>query len=275
MQFGICLKLKLYKRLIQFSNAKINLGLFVGQKRPDGFHEISSLFLPVALYDVLEAMPSERVELQSFGIPIPEGENLVTQANKRLLERGMSRPYAWNLLKNIPIGAGMGGGSSNAASALQMMGPEQDLHDIALELGSDVPFFFHNQLCLVQGRGEEITPIHAEMDPFWVYIVNPGIHISTAEAYAGVDRRDVFPDILSIFKAGPSVWRAQMQNDFEHGIFRSYPEIAGIKDQLYSAGAYYASMSGSGSTVYGFFSEKPNPIEFRSSYFQRIVRPLI
>ncbi len=261
--------------MISFSNAKINLGLFVGQKRNDGFHEIKSLFLPIPLYDVLEAIPSKTIELNSFGRPIPPGENLVSKANKILMEREGMLAYQWHLLKNIPIGAGLGGGSSNAAKALQLMKPDSDLRDLAAELGSDCPFFLEDKLCLVEGRGEKLSPLTTERKTYHLLLINPGIHVSTGEAYAGISKREVFPDILSIFGQGLKSWKGQLVNDFEETVFQLYPQVGELKERLYAHGAIYASMSGSGSSLFGIFDQAPDLLNLPSSYFQRRMEILI
>ncbi|MDA9820513.1 4-(cytidine 5'-diphospho)-2-C-methyl-D-erythritol kinase [Salibacteraceae bacterium] len=255
--------------MISFSNAKINLGLFVGQKRSDGFHEIKSLFLPIPLYDVLEAIPADEIALSTYGRPIPPGENLVSKANKILMEREGAQAFHWHLLKNIPIGAGLGGGSSNAAKALQLLNPKSNIRDLAEELGSDCPFFLDNRLCLVEGRGEVLTPISTEGKTYHLLLVNPGIHISTSEAYSGISKRESFPDILSIFGKGLNFWRENLHNDFEETVFKLQPSIRNLKLQMYACGARYASMSGSGSSVYGIFDEVPAFLEVPSAYFQR------
>ncbi len=268
--------------MIIYPHAKINLGLRITERRQDGFHNIETVFYPVGLTDILEFLPDDDQTFQTdslslSGIPV-EGDiknNLLIKACAIFRER-IDIPFLKiHLHKRIPMGAGLGGGSSDAASLLMGMNllmsnslPDNDLAEMALQLGSDCPFFLKSEPLLGRGRGEILSPIEVNLKAYYLYLFNPGLHISTAEAY-----REVTPEVsdstwTKVLSASPDLWRKEVVNVFEESIFDRYPELAKLKSDLYRLGAVYASMSGSGSSVFGLFS---NEIELPSQLKQRLI----
>lgn len=258
--------------MIAFANAKINLGLFVTERRVDGYHNLESVFLPVSLCDVVEAVRTEANDIvfTTQGRPI-DGDvetNLCVKAY-RLLQRDFQLGgIEATMLKNVPIGAGLGGGSSDGAHMLKLLNTlfnlqlsTEQLKSYAAQLGSDCPFFIENKPCYVHGRGELLDPIPLELSGQHVVIVHPGIHISTAEAYKGVRPGSAPFDLLSITELPRDQWQNVVTNDFEDSVCVQYPSITQLINLLLQEGAWYARMSGSGSAVFAFFDE---PVEFKS-----------
>lgn len=261
--------------MIVFPNAKINLGLNVLSRRSDGFHDIATVMYPIDWRDVLEITiaPSgcltDKLEVSGYFIDCPPEKNLVLKAVKALrntLREITIPPLCIYLHKNIPDGAGLGGGSSDAAFTLEALNrmfklqlSNQQLADIAATIGSDCPFFVYNQPMIAEGRGEILTPMHTSLLPteqYKVIVVKPSeISVPTAKAYAGISptRPTEMPqEIVKSFS--PQEWSGKLTNDFEKTIFNLEPRVGEIKQELYSLGAIYASMSGSGSAVYGIFA---------------------
>lgn len=262
--------------MISFPNAKINLGLHITSKRKDGYHEIETCMVPIPLYDALEIIIDKKGGWESTGTPIPGNskDNLILKAQQLLRKDFQGLPnLKIHLHKNIPMGAGLGGGSADGAFALKLMSNLYDLHleDFFLEeyaalLGSDCPFFIENTPKIATGRGETLEPIDISLKGTYLVLINPGIHIGTKEAYAGVTPG--VPKVkLEEVLADKSRWKAELVNDFEASIFQNHQELAEIKSQLYNAGAYYAAMSGSGSTMFGLFDEKPESLEVNPKFF--------
>lgn len=253
--------------MIQYPNAKINLGLHVASKRPDGYHEILSCLYPIPLCDALEIIASKKTTFASTGIPIPgkEQDNLILKAYN-LLRRDFPDlpPISAHLHKVIPIGAGLGGGSADAGFALSLMNRLFDLflddwflEEYAEKLGSDCPFFIQNTPKLVSGRGEIMENISVDLSGKWIVLINPNIHISTQEAYAGVTPKKPIQDLEQIL-SDRLRWKDELINDFEQSVFEKYPLLAKLKESLYAKGAFYAAMSGSGSTLFGLFDQEPH-----------------
>lgn len=257
-------------------NAKINLGLRVLRKRPDGYHDIESVLLPVGLHDRLEIelYSGNEDHLQMSGIPVmgkPE-DNLVLRAVR--LQRSIKYfpTVTIRLQKMIPAGAGLGGGSSDAATTLLMLNDlfglgftQSELARMAAQIGSDCPFFVYNKPMLATGRGTDLTPVEVPLSDYWVVIVKPNVHISTPWAYRQVTPSAVpeFPDLKNL---SVSQWRNYLVNDFQKPVVSSYPVIGELLRKLELMGAEYYSLSGSGSAVYGLFSTKPQNCE---SVFQK------
>lgn len=262
--------------MISFPNAKINLGLHITAKRKDGYHEIESCMVPIPLFDGLEMILDKKSGWNSTGLDIPgdSKDNLILKAEK-LLRRDFPNLPNLNihLHKNIPMGAGLGGGSADGAFALKLMNNLFDLHlddffleEYAAQLGSDCPFFIENTAKIARGRGEILEPIDLSLKGSYIVLINPGIHIGTKEAYAGVT--PATPKIkLEEILVDRNRWKTELVNDFELSIFTNHPEIEAIKSKMYSAGAFYAAMSGSGSSVFALFDKKPSEIEFSDHYF--------
>ncbi len=256
--------------MISFPNAKINLGLHVVERRSDGFHNITTVYYPVALADVLEILPSRNFLFRSSGLKIaaPSEENLVTKAY-RLLQKQYGLPHAKiHLHKVIPSGAGLGGGSSDAAHTLKMVNSvyglnlkEGELERVSSSLGADCPFFIRNRPSLGTGKGDILVPVDIDLSPFKTVIVKPPVSVSTAAAYGGITPQRPTHPLSEVIRQPVDLWKSILINDFEKTVFRIYPEIARIKDRLYELGAVYASMSGSGSAVYGIFRVLPPPGE--------------
>lgn len=262
--------------MIVFPNAKINLGLHITSKRQDGYHEIESCMYPIPLYDALEIQIAQRTHFTSTGISIPgkPADNLILKAYDLLKKDFGELPsVSIHLHKAIPIGAGLGGGSADAAFALTLMNNLFELHlddltleDYATKLGSDCPFFVQNKPKLVSGRGEMMITTTMSLKGKWILLINPAIQISTQQAYAAVTPRPAMHVLAEMLKQ-PLTWKEKLVNDFEKSLFPKYPQLATIKEQLYEAGAFYAAMSGSGSTMFGLFDEEPRYQKWNESYF--------
>lgn len=243
--------------MVAFPPCKINLGLNVVRKRSDGYHDIETCFYPVAWTDILEIIPSDEFEFAVSGDVIPgnSDDNLCVRAY-RLLK---TPPVKIHLHKIIPTGAGLGGGSSDGAWTLRLLNDVFDLNhskeklrELAATLGSDCPFFVDDVPMIGKGRGEIVTKTNMTLKGKFIVIIKPEVHVSTAEAYAGIVPKERSID-------WDSVGLEELKNDFEESVFRKYPVIGSIKEHLYKVGADYASMSGSGSAVFGIFSENILP----------------
>lgn len=248
--------------MISFPNAKINLGLQVLRRRGDGFHDIETVFYPVALHDSLEIIPAPGNEttIAHYGIPVPGDDDLCLKACALLREDHDLSPVTIHLLKGIPVGAGLGGGSSDAAHTLRILNnmfslglDDAALEQLAAKLGSDCPFFIRNRPVLATGRGEVFEGVDIDLAGKLLLLADPGIHISSREAYAMVSPAAGRPSLRDIIKTPIGEWKDILVNDFEKTVFSLYPRIRELRDRMYGAGAVYASMSGSGSVVYGIF----------------------
>jgi 4-diphosphocytidyl-2-C-methyl-D-erythritol kinase len=252
--------------MLSFPNAKINLGLYVTRKRDDGYHDLETLFYPVPLTDALEILPSAGPEttISLSGLPVagdPE-KNLVWKAFGLLSKayREKVKPLSVHLHKVIPMGAGMGGGSADAAFMLNMMNElfaldidKPALAAYALELGSDCPFFIGNKPAFAAGRGELLEPVSLDLSAYSIQIICPLIHVGTADAFRNIVPAEAGFQLKQITTLPADEWRGRISNDFEVPVFKLHPVLQTIKEQLYEQGAIYASMSGSGSSLYGLF----------------------
>lgn len=263
--------------MLTFPNAKINLGLYITGKRTDGFHNLESIFYPVPFKDVLEIIPAPETRLHLSGIPVdaPSEKNLVWKAYELLQQYcGGKLPRLDIFLhKAIPAGAGLGGGSADAAFMLRLLNDyaalgatREELSALAAQLGSDCPFFIYNQPMLGKGRGDLLTPVHLDLSGYSIQIVLPGIHISTAQAFSGIAPQPANMDWEQLCQTPVPDWKDILRNDFETTVFRQQPRLAHIKQQLYEGGAYYAAMSGTGSAVYGIF-KKGEKAKLNLDYF--------
>ncbi|MFV0507581.1 MAG: 4-(cytidine 5'-diphospho)-2-C-methyl-D-erythritol kinase [Bacteroidales bacterium] len=265
--------------MIIYSRAKINLGLQVVRKRNDGFHDLKTVFYPVNLRDQIEIEPSESFQYKDIGLTVdcPIEKNLVYRTYKLLSDKyTLPSSISVSMDKRIPFGAGLGGGSSNAARTLLALNElfslnisDADLHQHALELGSDCPFFIQSSPCIASGRGEILTPINLDLSDYHIVIVKPNETVSTAEAYRGIRAQEPEVNLHEIIQTPICQWHNTLKNDFEKHIFNLKPHIEQVKNKLYELGALYASMSGSGAAVYGIFKSHPSQIKtfFPSSYF--------
>ncbi|WP_186757538.1 4-(cytidine 5'-diphospho)-2-C-methyl-D-erythritol kinase [Echinicola salinicaeni] len=262
--------------MIQFPNAKVNLGLHITKKRKDGYHDIETCMIPVPLCDALEISTANKTSFTGTGLAIPgkEKDNIILKALKLLRKDFNELPHIKiHLHKAIPMGAGLGGGSADGAFAIKMMNSLFDLHledwfleDYAAQLGSDCPLFIENTPKIATGRGEILEPIKLDLAGCWIALVNPKIHIGTKEAYAGISPKQPVYDLKKTL-ADRTLWKEQLKNDFEESIFPKYPEIASIKEKLYEQGAFYSAMSGSGSTIFGLFEKEPVLEDWPNDYF--------
>ena len=251
--------------MIGFPHAKLNLGLSIVSKRPDGFHNLETIFYPLPLHDVIEIVSSAEDRFISTGLKISdiETDNLVLRAYN-LFKKKYPQISALeiHLHKAIPMGAGLGGGSSDAAKVIQLIdrffgldiSPGQ-LSAFALELGSDCPFFMQSAACFASGRGEILEKIALDLTAYSFLLVHPETHINTAWAFSKIKTSSPKYDLKECIQEPIQNWVRTIQNDFEQPVFEVYPQLQKIKNQLYDSGALYASMSGSGSTLYGIFKK--------------------
>jgi 4-diphosphocytidyl-2-C-methyl-D-erythritol kinase len=256
--------------MVSFPHAKINLGLNVIRKRPDGFHDLETCFYPVPWTDVLEIIPAKNFGFSSSGLPI-EGDsknNLCVRAYNLLAKDFNLPPVQIHLHKVIPMGAGLGGGSSDGAFTLRQLNASfalgisnEKLAGYAAHLGSDCAFFIEDQPKLATGRGEILSSIEISLKGKFIVIVKPDIHVSTADAFAGIVPRQSDINIREVVQLPITQWKLSLKNDFEETVFKKYPVIRDVKTRLYAMGAEYASMSGSGSSVFGIFEESINVVD--------------
>jgi 4-diphosphocytidyl-2-C-methyl-D-erythritol kinase len=254
--------------MIAYPNAKINLGLNILRKRPDGFHDIETVFYPIALFDVLEIILAEDGQFSfiSAGEEIPgdHQQNLCIKAFELLQSRGYPvAPVRIMLEKRIPVGSGLGGGSSDGAFTLKMLNELftlglglNQLAELAAGLGSDCPFFLHNAPMLASGRGEILSPVAVSLSGSRIAVVIPPVRVSTATAYSKVTPRAPVLAVREVPGKPVTEWKGALVNDFEDTVFSEFPRIGEAKEQLYELGAVYASLSGSGSAVYGIFRKE-------------------
>ncbi len=274
--------------MLSFPNCKINLGLNIIGKRADGFHNIETIFYPIAIKDALEIVQDEtaskEITFTTSGLIVQgnDADNLCIKAYHLLKKDFPQLPFIkMHLHKNIPMGAGMGGGSADGAAVIQLLNNQFNLQistekliEYALLLGSDCPFFIINKPSFASGRGEILQEINIDLSTYKIMIVNPGIHVNTGDAFknlgsnnfsaAGFLQQNILKDV--------NQWKDCIKNDFEIPVFSKHPDIKDIKDTLYKNGAIYAAMSGTGSTVYGIF-DKQNElnVKFPSQYFCQVV----
>ena len=248
--------------MIVYPNAKINLGLNVLKKRADGYHEISSVFYPVKeLVDILEIIPDEDFYFSSSGIVIPGNSNICAKAFDLLKADFGIGNVKIHLHKQIPIGAGLGGGSADGAFTLialnelfELKLSNIELEKYALQLGADCSFFIENTPKYITGIGEKMTAVDLDLSAYELKFIFPELHISTTEAYGGVTPKSPETNLLDLISKPIENWKTIVRNDFEILTFVKYPELAKMKEKLYTDGAIYASMTGSGSVLYGVFS---------------------
>jgi 4-diphosphocytidyl-2-C-methyl-D-erythritol kinase len=260
--------------MITFPPCKINLGLNIVRKRADGYHDLVTCFYPVPWTDMLEIVVAEKLTFSSSGNAIPgdAADNLCLKAYHLLREDFGLSPVSMHLHKVIPTGAGLGGGSSDAAHTLRLLNELFELHlgkeqlkTYAARVGSDCAFFIDDQPMLGTGRGEVLAPLHVDLKGKFLVIVKPEIHVSTAQAYSGVHPKEPVADLAYVLETEPvEKWRTSVVNDFEETVFARHPSLREIKESLYEQGAVYAAMSGSGAAVFGLFNA-PEKIKFSLS----------
>ncbi len=266
--------------MVIFPNAKINIGLSVIRKRNDGFHDIESIFYPIGLCDALEYLPvgdTQAIDTTSVtysgSFPIM-GKDICIKLTEMLRDLFSFPEIRIHIHKNIPSGAGLGGGSSDAAFLLKSLNNrysfelnQEQLEELAGRIGSDCPFFIKNNPRLVSGKGEFLQEIHLSLKGYYLILVYPGMQVSTAEAYSEIIPSNKSPNLRELAREPVDRWKYSIINQFEDPVFRKYPPLADIRKELYDMGAVYASMTGSGSAIYGLFSSEVNIPQQFSDYF--------
>ena len=251
--------------MITFPNAKINLGLNIVERRPDGYHNIETVFYPIPLTDVLEIVPADgETSLTCYGnsVDCPLDKNLVMKAYRMLEERYDLPSVAMHLYKHIPDGAGLGGGSSDAAHTLVMLNKmfglglsDSELARLAVTLGADCAFFIYNRPMLATGIGHVLNPVEVDLKGKTLLLVKPPVGVDTRTAYSRVSPQVPDISLADVISRPVTLWDGLLANDFEPSVFAAIPQLWLIKARLLDAGAQYAAMSGSGSTVFGIFDD--------------------
>jgi 4-diphosphocytidyl-2-C-methyl-D-erythritol kinase len=272
--------------MVIFPNCKINLGLNIVRKRSDGYHDLETVFYPLKLQDAIEVTENfsqlsiNHIQFSNSGIPVAdEVENNLCIKAYNLLKKDFPQlpTVLMHLHKTIPIGAGLGGGSADGGFTLQLINKkfnlrlsEKQLLQYALQLGSDCPFFILNKACFATGRGEAMELVQLDLSAYKLFIVYPGISVSTQMAFGNIHPAMPSKSIKEIITHPISEWKEELINDFEKPVFARHPIIKTLKEKLYDAGAVFASMSGSGSAVYGIFEKgKKISLTFPENYFAK------
>ena len=265
------------------TGCKINLGLNITERRPDGYHNLQTIFYPVPLYDELRIWEGEGEDVLTLGGHSLDGDvqdNLVLRAVRLLRQEGFHIPSLnIDLRKVIPSGAGLGGGSSDAACMIRTLAglyhlplSEEQMEWLAGRLGADCPFFINPRPVYAEGIGDVFTPISLNLSGWYLILVKPEVHISTREAYAGVHPHQPACSLLETAQMPVGKWTGRMVNDFEESVFSNYPLLAEIKQELYHQGAAYAAMSGSGSTIFGLFRSRPDCEQLFADHFTELMK---
>lgn len=266
--------------MVTFPNAKINLGLDVVAKRPDGYHNLETVFYPIPLEDVLEITTVKDANAPDYTFTMhnavfegDNNDNLVVKAYKILAADHKLPKVEMALYKNIPTGAGLGGGSADAAFALKMLNgiaglglSDDRLEEYAAQIGADCAFFIRNTPAYATGIGNILTPTTCNISGYTLVLVKPEIHISTKQAYSLVRPAAPETPLTEIAKLPVEQWKGLMKNDFEKSVFAAHPLMERIKEQLYEIGAVYASMSGSGSSFFGIFKEEQEVEKIKAQF---------
>jgi 4-diphosphocytidyl-2-C-methyl-D-erythritol kinase len=260
--------------MIVFPNAKINIGINITSRRPDGYHNIETIFYPLPIYDALEALPGATLTFESSGLAIPGRieDNLCIKGYNLMKKDYDLPPLNIFLLKHIPIGAGLGGGSANAAFFIKLINSLFNLGltitnmlDYARQLGADCAFFIESKPVFAFEKGDRFEAVELDLSQYHIVLVMPQAHVSTAEAYRGVKPAPVKQSLKKLITLPLEEWKNHIKNDFEESVFKNHPVIRGVKAALYDAGAIYASMSGSGASVFGIFNKKPDLSELEKT----------
>ena len=277
--------------MITFPNAKINLGLNVVEKRPDGYHNLETVFYPVPITDALEVFPMDPafpsavdcdLKVTNISIDGDEQKNLVVKAYHLLKQDFPTLPRIHtHLYKGIPTQAGMGGGSSDCGFMITMLNrqfqlglSDEQMIDYAARLGADCAFFVLNKPCYAEGIGEKLQPVSLDLKGWYLAVVRPAIPVSTREAFSLIVPRHTEKNCRDVVMQPVETWRGELTNDFEKSVFAIHPEIGAIKDHLYDLGAVYAAMSGSGSSLIGLFRQPVNLDEFNAEGTFKACLPL-
>lgn len=253
--------------MILFPNAKINIGLNITERRTDGYHNLETVFYPIKINDVLEVIEADELSFQSSGIDIPGSveDNLCVKGYALLKRDHNIPPVKIHLHKNIPIGAGLGGGSADAAFFIRLMNEKfglglsnDEMMDYARKLGADCAFFIENKPVYAFEKGDQFEPVKLDLSGYEIVLVMPPAHVSTGEAYQGVKPKLTQQTLYDLVSLPVAEWKHHIKNDFEISVFKNHPEIRGVKSALYDAGALFANMSGSGASVFGIFKTRPD-----------------
>ena len=271
-----CAKIQplLVKLMIVFPNAKFNIGLNIVSRRTDGYHNLETIFYPVKLFDALEALPAQSLKFEASGLGIPGRveDNLCIRAYELMSEDHDLPPVDIHLHKHIPIGAGLGGGSADAAFFIKLidqlfnLGLSRDQKlDYARQLGADCAFFIESKPVFAFEKGDRFEPVNLDLSDYSIALVMPPAHVSTSEAYRGVKPYWPARSVKELITLPVEEWKNYIKNDFEESVFKNHVMIRGVKAALYEAGAVYASMSGSGASVFGIFRQKPDLTHLQAS----------
>jgi 4-diphosphocytidyl-2-C-methyl-D-erythritol kinase len=265
--------------MIFFSGCKINLGLRIIEKRADDFHNIETIFYPVNWKDAIEYLPAKETSIEVLGRKLESSpnDNYVIRAYNALKKNYDLPNLQFKLLKNVPAGAGLGGGSANAAATLlqlnkdfQLNISQNDLVEMAASIGSDCAFFLDNSPSHATGRGEILETVKVDLKNYWLLILFPNVHVDTSWAYQTfAQKKDIYNDVeqslQAIIHQPVSTWKNSLRNDFEALVFEAQPHLEKVKSALYQSGAVYSSLSGSGSSLFGLFGEKPDAVKIAES----------
>jgi 4-diphosphocytidyl-2-C-methyl-D-erythritol kinase len=250
--------------MLTFANAKINLGLFLTEKRVDGYHNLETIFYPIQIKDVIELVDATETTMLVKGVDVPgdASDNICLKAFKKLQNDFDLPNQQIVLLKNIPVGAGLGGGSADAAFLVKLINQKFNLglsvnqmEDYSRPLGADCAFFIANKPTFAYGIGDEFEPVDLDLSKYYLVLVKPPIHVSTAEAYSQINVKQPLSSLKDLIHLPIREWRNQIFNGFEPSVFAKYPQIQEVKTKLYTAGALFALMSGSGSSVFAIFEK--------------------
>jgi len=253
--------------MIVFPNAKINIGLNIVEKRTDGYHNLETVFYPVKIHDALEVVLADELQFTSSGNSIPGNarDNLCLKAYHLIKKEHNLPPVNIHLHKNIPIGAGLGGGSADAGFFIKLLNEVcriglsiEAMQNYARQLGADCAFFIDNKSVFAFEKGDRFQELQLDLSAYHLVLVMPPVHVSSAEAYSGVQPQASENDLQSAIKLQVKNWKGLIKNDFEKSVFLHHPKILSIKEALYKQGAIYSAMSGSGAAVFGVFDKKPD-----------------
>ena len=265
--------------MLTYSNAKINIGLNIVEKRDDGFHNIETVFFPINMRDAIEIADSKENSPYTFsasGIPIniDAKDNIVVKAYELIRAKYSFPAQDIHLHKNIPFGAGLGGGSANAAYMIKLLNQKfnigmstEEMEGEVKKLGSDCAFFIKNKPAFAIEKGDKMNSIDLDLSGYHILLIKPDVHISTPEAYANIKPYKPETSLKELIKQPIENWKSIIKNDFEDSIFPKHPLLAEIKNELYDQGAIYAAMSGSGSSMFGLFKDEPNILPQWKKYF--------
>jgi len=260
--------------MITFPNAKINIGLNIVNRRDDGYHNLETIFYPINIKDALEIVKADKLSFESSGLEIPGRmeDNLCIKGYHLLKKDFDIPPVKIHLHKHIPIGAGLGGGSADAAFFIKLVNQTFDLGmaddkmiNYSRQLGADCAFFIQNKPVFAFERGDEFEPIRLDLSNYKIVVVMPPVQISTSEAFRGVTPAPVKDSLMELIEKPVAQWKNFIKNDFENSVFKNHVMIRWVKASLYEAGALYASMSGSGASVFGIFETTPDLSELEKT----------